>query len=105
MTDTDELKPEDLQEACQRWQAEHGKLDETNFMKCIAHFTRRQDLITEDFSNLISHVIELAGVEHCDCCRAIPAKPKDVNGTVHILCSRCRESVLFQELGPREGYV
>lgn len=106
MTDTrEQLKPEGIPYLCQSWQEEHGKLNETNFIKCIIHFAGMQDMDPKVLTEIVTRVIEVSGVELCSHCGAIPARAKDVNGRVYLLCSCCRDSVLFQDLGPQEGYT
>ncbi len=99
------LRPEEIPDLCQAWEDEHGKLTETNFIKCICHFMVMPYIEPEVLTSLVKHVIEVSGVEYCCHCGAIPARTKNVNGSIFLLCSCCRENVLFQDLGPQEGYT
>lgn len=105
MTFPTELSPEEIKRKCEAWEQEHGKLDETNFIKCFVHFVQQKDQAPEDVENILKHLIEVSGVKPCSNCGRYSASPKVVNGTVHLLCRSCCDSILFQELGPREGYV
>lgn len=109
MTDQIQDKHSDLQalvrRTCTFWEQEHGKINDKNFIQCLAAVMESCGSSPGIIETAVDIIFEMGNIKHCSCCGRAPAYMMDVNGEPIELCSDCQTMVLFQPLGPREGYT
>lgn len=94
-----------IRRKCAFWEQEHGKINDKNFIKCLAAVMSSCGSEGDTIEVATKIVFELGGIKHCSCCGRAPASEKEINGEQTELCIECQSLVIFQQLGPGEGYV
>jgi hypothetical protein len=100
-----QITPEEIRNLCQAWQEEHGKINETNFVQCLANIVKKCGNEPRVISDAGRIIYEMGNIKQCSCCGRAPAFEKQINGDPILLCVDCQALVIFQDLGPGEGYV
>lgn len=94
-----------IRRKCASWEQDHGKINDKNFIQCLAAVMESCGSDAFTIENATKIILEIGSIKHCSCCGSVPAYEKDINGESIELCSECQSLVLFQQLGPGEGYV
>lgn len=97
--------PLDIRKMCTEWEQDHGKINDDNFLRCFFDILKVLEHRPENIETAMRTIIEMGDIQHCACCGRVPAHEKDINGELIKLCSDCQCLVLYQQLGPGEGYV
>lgn len=96
---------EDHIRECDMWVKVNGPITHSNFIACFLDVLRSFEITIPNVKAILSYVLDEGNIQYCSHCGRIPAIPKNVNGRHFLLCRECRDSILFHDLGPREGYT